>query len=169
MSKKTDTDDSEWLPGPIWRDLSRPPSVTRLFRLMRLAEDEIAVAKRKYKDKESELSNALFLFRPTGILQDRPTRVYRAHCRELVLRVVKERDTRLGTAAEILCRIMDSCELHPVDPDDMDLARRLSASVMGPGKLPGSRGQLTWTREVREHLVRRQHKMSQPWRQLTRY
>jgi hypothetical protein len=70
-----------------------------VFRTMVWAEDEIEAAQRRHPNAADRIWHSFLLLRPTSELMGTEP-VYRAHCRELLDRVVRGEDTRPGTAAE---------------------------------------------------------------------
>ncbi|NQE89763.1 hypothetical protein [Nocardia terpenica] len=81
-----------------------------VFDQMEWAEDEIERAQRRYPHAKNKLYHSFLLLRATHDLMGTEI-VYRAHCREILARVVKGEDTRPGTAAEI-CTMMSEISLR---------------------------------------------------------
>ncbi|WP_280361494.1 hypothetical protein [Nocardia wallacei] len=75
-------------------------------------EDEIAAAQARHPNSANKLHHAFALLRATSDLLGNEE-LYRAHCREILKRVVTGQDTRPGSAAEI-CAMM--CEISQRTP-----------------------------------------------------
>lgn len=103
--------------------------VSALFDKMEIAENEIAKAKERYPEDAERLHDCFKLMCPSAPLSDRPDKLYRAHCRELLERVHNNIDARPGTAAEVLA-IMSTWSLeHMPDHNAVALMGRLFAQV----------------------------------------
>lgn len=91
-------------------------AVARAFDLMGIAEEEIATAMRRWPKKATEL-NATFGILYPGILSGYGDGLYRAHCRELLGRVVHGEALALGTDAECLAILSSASQAAPLDSD----------------------------------------------------
>lgn len=80
-----------------------------IFEQVDWAEEEIAAASRRHPTQADALFHAFSLLKPqySRIARRRMTTefVYRAHCRELLGRVIAGEDTRPGTAVEAVCAL----------------------------------------------------------------
>lgn len=95
-----------------------------IFKQMEWAEDEIAQASQRYPAQADTLFHSFRLLTPNHDLMTTAF-VYRAHCRELLERVVAGRDTRPGTAVEICCACCDSSQLAPLTSPAVGLYHRM--------------------------------------------
>ncbi|WP_331722977.1 hypothetical protein [Nocardia sp. NBC_00511] len=77
-------------------------------------EDEIAAAQQRHPDHADELYHSFHLL-PTSHRFLQSETLYRAHCRELLERVAAGRDTRPGTAAEVLITCHLASVAEPVN------------------------------------------------------
>ena len=103
-----------------------------LFDQMEWAEDEIEKAQRRHPKAADRLYHSFKIMTPThrrmGVEM-----VYRAHCRELLARVVKGEDTRPGTAAEVCIACCESSMVAPLT----DTAAGLYGRMWKAAGLPG--------------------------------
>lgn len=83
------------------------------FTAMAIADEEIDRATREHPADADLLYHAFALLVPTHSLMA-TGHLLRAHCRELLRRVVNEEDTRPGTAAEVCCACHDISLVTPV-------------------------------------------------------
>jgi hypothetical protein len=86
--------------------------VRNTFDLMEIAEDEIAVAK-KAQPRATVLDRSFALLLPTQDIMNTDW-LYRAHCRELLTRLVKGEDTRPGTDVEVIAAVASVTLKTPV-------------------------------------------------------
>jgi|ERR1700742_253971 len=85
------------------------------FDQMELAEDEIRKAQDRHPAHRDRLYHSFSLLKPNmGLERMASEMVYRAHCRELLERVVAGTDTRPGTAAEVCCVMLETTKLAPL-------------------------------------------------------
>ena len=75
------------------------------FRCMEIAEEEIAFARARYPVFEKQINAAFRFLCPPDSLRSVSSEVYRHHCCELLERVARKADMRLGTDAECLCAL----------------------------------------------------------------
>lgn len=76
-------------------------AIGNAFRRMHIAEQEITKAKARWPRKRKQL-HASFGILYTPLLRDHGDDLFRAHCRELLGRVMRGEDTAPGTDAEVL-------------------------------------------------------------------
>jgi len=98
-------------PASILDGLRADELISSCERLRGWAEEEIDAARARYLPRADLIYHAYALLMPT---HDRMARVesefiYRLHCRELLERVASDGDTRLATAAEICCAMLEVC------------------------------------------------------------
>lgn len=85
------------------------------FEAMEWAEEEIAKACARHPEEADRIWHVgLALFAPGRHKYLLLERVYRAHCRELLARVVAGEDTRPGTAAEVICVLRHASVISPL-------------------------------------------------------
>lgn len=105
------------------------------------AEDEIAQAQHRHRDRADLLYHAFGLLRPTAALV-RTEWVYRAHCRELLDRLAAGRDTRPATAAELASLCSRISQTVPLSTPAVTVYLRATARLPGhpgpPGLDPGA-------------------------------
>lgn len=94
---------------------------------MSWAEEEIAVARRQHPEAADTLWHAFKLLKP--IRAQMAEHVFRSHCRELLLRVVRGQDTRPPTAAEICCIFSDISKVVPFNAMGFGVYARASVKI----------------------------------------
>lgn len=99
-----------------------------LFGQMEWAEDEIARASQRHPTEVDLLFHSFRLLTPTHHLMTTEF-VYRAHCRELLERVIGGADTRPGTATEICCACCESTKIAPFTSPAAGLYFRMWATA----------------------------------------
>lgn len=102
-----------------------------VFDCMGIAEEEIADAKRQAEDAETRdlIEDAFRYLSPTDALRGKNSDLYRAHARELIVRVSSRQDLRPGTEAEALAVLCESSLIAPLNPVATLLYARLFRSV----------------------------------------
>ena len=105
---------------------------TTAFRKMSVAEEEIAEACRRHWDDRKEVWNSFKLLDP-GELSMLDDDVYRAHCREILERVVDGKDTRPGTRAEV-CAMISRMTLVTRLQRDVELLGLVLTDEIFPGR-----------------------------------
>lgn len=101
------------------RDILGAPlsnAVSHAFDLMRVAEEEIATAKRRSPRAAKRLHASFGILVP-GILSDAPETLYRKHCIEILARVKAGMDVAPGTDAELAFVLMRASLAAPPDRD----------------------------------------------------
>ncbi len=73
---------------------------------------------------------------PSEPLRGKSNTVYKAHCEELMVRVMGTLDTRTATKAEVLCCLMGAALKAPLDTSGLALADWLFAEVFPDSRLP---------------------------------
>lgn len=102
-----------------------------VFGRMEIAEDEISRAMRRYPDRSARIWSASSILCPPDGMSELAEDVYRSHCRELLLRVARGWDTRVGTDAEVIVVISRALWDAPLTRDAAYLYRSLFLRVMG--------------------------------------
>jgi len=117
-------------------DLAQHPAVRELlggaligaidstFRRMEWAEEEIDTAGREHPDAADLTWHSFHMLVPTHELMSTEM-VYRAHCREILARVVAGEDTRPGTAAECCCVCCETSQVGPLHTAGVGLYLRM--------------------------------------------
>ncbi|MBF6060529.1 hypothetical protein IU500_07025 [Nocardia terpenica] len=103
-----------------------------VFERMEWAEDEIKQAQRRYPQATNKLFYAFALLKTDNELVGKEL-LYRAHCREILARVVKDEDTRPGTAAEICAMMCDISQRTPLNTAAFGLYARVWKLAGLPG------------------------------------
>lgn len=116
--------------------------VQRAFRLMGVAEEEIAEAKARYRRSTKRVHACFGALAPTPLLLALGERVYRDHCRELLSRAVRHADLRPPTRAEVVAAISRLTLVCRLQNDVELLGLRLSAEIF-----PEKAGELLPRRE----------------------
>jgi len=75
--------------------------ISSVFEKMKIAEEEISSAKQKHPEEAESLRDAFGILCPPLLLQSLNIKLYRAHARELLERIVKDHDLELLTHAEL--------------------------------------------------------------------
>jgi len=89
-------------------------TLTRTFRCMELAEDEIAKVKRRHPGQAAALDDAFRHLMPTPVLRGLGDEVYGAHCREILELLATGDDIREGTTAEVIAALAESSQAAPL-------------------------------------------------------
>lgn len=134
-----------------------------IMRMLAITEEEIARAKRKYPDKADKVDLAFMLCKPTEVLKGKCDQVYKSHVRELIVRAMRGKDTRPGTAAEVLCGMLGAATLAPLNAEGAALVERLFRIVMRQ-ELDGEHFRPVWKGQVEDAFAEAQRKTAQPWR-----
>jgi hypothetical protein len=107
------------------------PDVTNIFRLMSLAEEEIAAAIERDPLNELEINDAFCLMCPRMVLfGGRTPELYRHHIRELIARHVAGEDTRPGTKAEVLATLSHTSLISNLIPAAHVLMEQLIDEIL---------------------------------------
>lgn len=85
------------------------------FRLMEVAEEEIAQAKGRSPEHAEKLHGGFAVLCPSEPLRGIGENLYRAHCRELLDRVREGHDTRAATGAEVVAVLSALSLQAPLD------------------------------------------------------
>jgi len=103
------------------------------FRAMDVVEDEIDRATREFPAHSDLLYHGFALLEPTHALMG-TEQLLRAHCRELLTRLVNGTDTRPGTAAEVCCLCHDISLNTPLSSPAAGLYMRMWSAAGLPGE-----------------------------------
>lgn len=90
------------------------------------ARDTLKAAAAQHPDRENDLYHSLDLLTPTSPRMNAPA-VYAAHCAELADRIAHSRDTKRGTAVEVVIGMMGAFMVAPLDEIGTGLCYRLWA------------------------------------------
>lgn len=101
--------------------------IGQTFRCMSIAEEEIKDAKRRWPRRARRLNAAFGILMP-GDLVTAGDRLYRAHCQELLGRVMRGEDIVPGTDAECMFVLMRASLAAPPDGDHARAYGRLFAA-----------------------------------------
>ena len=85
-----------------------------IFDQVEICESVIAKARNRHPEHGKAIWNSFLLLVPSKLLWEAPEPVYRAHCAELLDRVMNGQDTTLGTKAEIMMALSESSLAHPL-------------------------------------------------------
>jgi hypothetical protein len=94
------------------------------MRGMEWAEDEIEKAGREHPEHVDLIWHSFHMLAPTHELM-MTEMVYRAHCREILARVIAGEDTRPGTAAECCIACCQTSQLAPMNVAGVGLYMRM--------------------------------------------
>ena len=93
-------------------------ALKRQFRFIEIAEEEITFAIASNPEKEKELNAAFVILTPTPLFQVGLTdQLYRAHCTELLERVIAGQDLNPGTEAEAIIVLSECSTKSPLTHD----------------------------------------------------
>jgi len=95
-------------PGGPWGTISG------VFDRMEICEGMITETRNRHPEHEKAIWNSFSLLMPSKLLQEAPEPVYRAHCAELLERVIAGQDTTLGTKAEIMMALSETSLRSPL-------------------------------------------------------
>ena len=99
-------------------------AIDSAFTRMEWAEEEIDTAGREHPDAADLIWHSFHMLVPTHDLMSTEM-VYRAHCREILARVVAAEDTRPGTAAECCCVCCETSQVGPLHNAGVGLYLRM--------------------------------------------
>jgi hypothetical protein len=106
------------------------PDVTGMFKLMGMAEEEIAYAIKMDPLNEIKIHDSFCLLCPRMVLfGGRHPDLYRHHVRELIARHVAGEDTRPGTKAEVLATLSKTSLMANLIPSAHLLMQNLMAEI----------------------------------------
>lgn len=106
-------------------------AIDSAFGRMDWAEDEIENAGREHPEEADLIWHSFGMLVPTHDLM-RTEMVYRAHCREILARVVAGEDTRPGTAAECCCACCETSQIAPLHGAGVGLYMRMWSAAGFP-------------------------------------
>ncbi|HEV3071879.1 MAG TPA: hypothetical protein VGY76_10700 [Solirubrobacteraceae bacterium] len=138
-----------------------------MMGFMGWGEDHIDAMCRSHPEHADRIWHSFKLLRPTADLM-RTEAVYRAHCTEILERVIAREDTRPGTAAECCIACCEASLLAPLTPAGTGVYLRLWAKAGLPGMDDIAREPYEALRgkaiDEHERVLRR--KLKQDWRTL---
>ena len=140
-----------------------PSSVADTFSLMAIAEEEITGAKKRHPEKADLIHNSFLILRPSDPIYGKADCVYRSHVRELLERVAKGKDTKIGTIAEVLCVLLDTATKMPLNQEGQALTEYLFRLVF-KRSVDGTRPVEQWPGQIEEALSAAQKKVYFDWR-----
>jgi len=111
-------------PGSPWGTISG------ILDQVEICESVIAKTRHDNPEHNAAIWNSFKLLMPSELLWEAPEPVYRAHCAELLERVVKGQDTTLGTKAEIMMALSESSLAHPLTHTASVLYARLFREIL---------------------------------------
>jgi hypothetical protein len=104
-----------------------------VFDDMKIAEEEIAKAMKRYPDKADLIWGQFLLMQMPPLLYKKTPALYRHHCAELLDRVgTGSAPLDLGTQAEVLAVMIESCMRAPLRTDATVVCSRLFLAIF-PG------------------------------------
>lgn len=110
--------------------------IVTTFRLMAIAEEEIAAAKDRAPLQSHLIDGAFRMLCPRmALFGGRSPDLYRHHAREIIARVLAGEDTRPGTQAEVLCVLSESSMRSPLANSALALMEKLVEAIF-PGTIP---------------------------------
>ena len=105
-------------------------TVGGIFDQIEICESVITKARAKYPNHDEAIWNSFSLLRPSKLLHEAPEAVYRAHCAELLERVIKSLDITLGTKAEIMMALSKASLRSPLTHTASVLYARLFREIL---------------------------------------
>lgn len=143
------------------------------FQQMRIAEEEIASAKKLSPPRAGEIHDAFILLCPSPILEDFGEDLYRIHAREILERIIRGEDPEWATDAEVMAALYQTSMKAPLNQNAVALYFRLFTRWW-PSFLPEGMTELDLPREEwagamneLEWEIRRGLTMRLPWRNPT--
>lgn len=113
-------------------DLNIPISIRRAFDFMEIAEEEIAKAQKRVRDKEARKRiHDVFGDAQPGQLLKYSDVLFRAHVRELCERARREESTAPATKAEVVAALCEGSLLAPLDQQHAALYEELFFEIFG--------------------------------------
>jgi len=105
-------------------------NIASLFRLMGIAEEEIAEAIKRHPLEAIQINRAFSVLCPRmNLFAHKTQELYRHHAREILERVRSGEDTRPGTKAEVLAALAESSFASVLNESAHVLADRLMADI----------------------------------------
>jgi hypothetical protein len=137
------------------------------MKIMGWGEEGIEAMSAAHPDHADRIWHSFKLLRPTLDLMGTEM-VYRAHCTEILKRVIAHTDTRIGTAAECCIACCETSQLAPLTPAGTGLYMRVWAKAGLPGMDDQAREPYEAIRGemLDEHEWHLRRKLKQDWRTL---
>ena len=117
------------------------PGLAMTFHLILIAEEEIAAAILKAPDSAEALNGSFLRLQPSRIISGLSDELYRAYCRELLVRVVDGEPLDMATKAEMLVALSTTSLRAPLTRNALALYEILFIEIFGA--LPASKNPLT--------------------------
>lgn len=111
-------------PGSPWGTISG------ILDQVEICESVIAKTRHDHPEHNAAIWNSFKLLMPSPLLREAPEPVYRAHCTELLSRVIANQDTTLGTKAEIMMSLFESSLRSPLTHTASVLYARLFREIL---------------------------------------
>lgn len=104
-----------------------------IFARIEQSEDEMDAAAARHPGEADRIYHSFLLFSETQIGEWPGEQIWRAHCREILERLVAGEDTRPGTDAEIAVVCMEASMRAPLGPGAVALYARVFRSCFPEG------------------------------------
>lgn len=142
--------------------LGLPASISSVFDLMGIAEEEIerAMKRTRVQLKRDAIHGAFVFLAPTPGMTTLDERVYRSHARELIARCAAAEKLDAGTKAEVMIALSQMSLVAPPSAQYAALYERLFAEVMGQA-VPGEAVREPWPGAADELLADLRRKVGQ--------
>lgn len=143
--------------------------ISSTFYLMEVAEEEIRAAQKRNPDHTAAIWEAFRFLTPSEALRARGDRLYRAHCREILERIVNGQDLRPPTKAEKLGALAEVSFRFPLNNDLTFVYTRLFVDLFGkqdfiPDWALSSEIQQSWPGRRQEIEADLDRKLQADWR-----
>lgn len=136
---------------------------------MEIAEGLIEELGREHPEHADLIWHSFSLLRPTHSLMHKTDMIYRAHCREILQRVIDGADTRPGTAAECCIVCCETSQIAPLTVAGVGTYMRMWQAAglpdIGAG-VSAEHHEAIRGAAIDEHERVMRNKLSQPWRKL---
>ena len=91
--------------------------IASIFDRMEMAEQVIKEMKREFPAKTKNIHDSFKYLAPTVYFHGKSHKLYRSHCREIILRIINNSDISFGTNAEIAGLLCDLSQSAPLNHD----------------------------------------------------
>lgn len=133
--------------------------------LIKIADEQIDHYCERYPEQKKYLWPAFKILRPTDPFLNKEHRIYRNHCKELLIRIVAGHTTQLGTKAEVMLALSQMSLVAPPNQDHAALYFNLFDTIMGKRIVDCSNaGVYSYPGAGDEILLTMKKKLSQDWR-----
>ena len=133
--------------------------------LIPIAEEQIEEYCERFPEQKKYIWPSFKILRATDLFLGKEERIYRHHCKELLIRIVAGSTTELGTKAEVMLALSEMSLKAPLNQDYAALYFNLFDKIMGKGLIKQSNaGTYSYPGAGDEILIILRKKMFQDWR-----